>query len=176
MHTVATSTILLLYARFFWAPFGSSKHFSSMPTVFFCHTKHLSAMLSPFLLCQSFFFHADHMFPLPSIFLLCWGLLNSSEHFSATLSTSRLFQSFLFYAETCFGSSKHLSAMLSIFSTLSSIFRLRWARFGSAKHFVALLDYVSRSRAHEIEIRPSSVRPPVASIISELYARIAFKF
>ncbi len=54
------------------------------------------------------------------------------------------------------------------------------------RHFLALLDYVSRD--HEIEIRPStvvrpssvvrrpSVRPSVESIISELYARISFKF
>ncbi len=41
--------------------------------------------------------------------------------------------------------------------------------------FLALLDYVSR--AHEIKIRPSSVRrPSVASIISEVTAWIAFKF
>ncbi len=42
--------------------------------------------------------------------------------------------------------------------------------------FLALLDYVSR--AHEIEIRMSSVvrRPSVASIISEVTAWIAFKF
>ncbi len=40
--------------------------------------------------------------------------------------------------------------------------------------FLALLDYVSR--AHEIEIRTSSVRPSVASIISEGTAWIAFKF
>ncbi len=59
--------------------------------------------------------------------------------------------------------------------------------FGSAKHFLALLDYVSR--AHEIKIRPSSVvrrlssvvrrpsvRPSVASIISEVIAWISFKF
>ncbi len=39
---------------------------------------------------------------------------------------------------------------------------------------LALLDYVSR--AHEIEIRPSSVRPSVASIISEVTAWIALKF
>ncbi len=49
---------------------------------------------------------------------------------------------------------------------------------------LALLDYVSR--AHEIEIRPSSVvrpsvvrpsvRPSVASIISEVIAWITFKF
>ncbi len=45
--------------------------------------------------------------------------------------------------------------------------------------FLALLDYVSR--AHEIEIRPSSVvrpsvRPSVASIFSEVTAWIPFKF
>ena len=40
--------------------------------------------------------------------------------------------------------------------------------------FLALLDYVSR--AHDIEIRPSSVRPSVASIISEAMAWISFKF
>ncbi len=41
--------------------------------------------------------------------------------------------------------------------------------------FLALLDYVSR--AHEIEIRLSSVvRPSVASIISEVIAWISFKF
>ncbi len=47
--------------------------------------------------------------------------------------------------------------------------------------FLALLDYVSR--AHEIEIRPSSVllqssivRPYVASIISEVIVWISFKF
>ncbi len=40
--------------------------------------------------------------------------------------------------------------------------------------FLALLDYVSR--AHEIEIRPSSVSPSVASIISEITAWISFKF
>ncbi len=40
---------------------------------------------------------------------------------------------------------------------------------------LALLDYVSR--AHEMEIRPSSVvRPSVASIISEVIAWISFKF
>ncbi len=45
---------------------------------------------------------------------------------------------------------------------------------------LALLDYVSR--AHEIEIRPSSVRrpsvvrPSVASIISEVIVWISFKF
>ncbi len=39
---------------------------------------------------------------------------------------------------------------------------------------LALLDYVSR--AHEVEIRPSSVRLSVASIISEVTAWIAFKF
>ena len=38
---------------------------------FFCHTKHFSAMLSHFLLCQALFFHADHLLPLPSMFLLC---------------------------------------------------------------------------------------------------------
>ena len=37
--------------------------------------------------------------------------------------------------------------------------------------FLALLDYASR--AHEIEIRPSSVR---VAIISEPNARISFKF
>ncbi len=45
--------------------------------------------------------------------------------------------------------------------------------------FLALLDYVSR--AHEIKIRSSSVvrpsvRPSVASIISEVIAWISFKF
>ncbi len=41
--------------------------------------------------------------------------------------------------------------------------------------FLALLDYVSR--AHEIEIRLSSVvRPSVASIISEVIAWISFKY
>ncbi len=38
---------------------------------------------------------------------------------------------------------------------------------------LALLDYVSR--AHEIEIRPSSVRPSVSSIISEVIAWISLK-
>ena len=99
---------------------------------FFCHTKHFSAMLSPFLLCQAFFFHADHLLPWPSTFLLCWGLLSSSEHFSATLSTSRLFQSFISYSERCFGSSKHISAMLNIFFLLCQAF------FGYAEHFSAL--------------------------------------
>ncbi len=55
------------------------------------------------------------------------------------------------------------------------------------RSFLALLDYVSR--AHEIKIRPSSVvcrpssvvcrpsvRPSVASIISEVIAWISFKF
>ncbi len=41
--------------------------------------------------------------------------------------------------------------------------------------WLPLLDYVSR--AHEIEIRPLSVvRPSVASIISEVFAWISFKF
>ncbi len=107
---------------------------------FFCYAKHFLAMLNPFLLCQAFFFHADHLFPLPSIFLLCWALLSSSEHCSATLSTSRLFQSFAFYAERCFGSSKHFAAMLIIFfcyakpfsampSALPSIFLLFYVVF-----------------------------------------------
>ncbi len=43
-----------------------------------------------------------------------------------------------------------------------------------SKSFLALLDYVST--AHEIEIRPSSVSPSVASIISEPIAWISFKF
>ncbi len=51
---------------------------------------------------------------------------------------------------------------------------------GEFNYFLALLDYVSR--AHEIEIRPSSVRrpsvrrPSVASIISEVVVWISFKF
>ncbi len=44
----------------------------------------------------------------------------------------------------------------------------------SPDHFLALLDYVSR--AHEIEIRPPSIRPSVASIICEVNAWIFFKF
>ena len=42
--------------------------------------------------------------------------------------------------------------------------------------FLALFDYVSR--AHEIEIRPSSVRPSSVrvAIISESNAHISFKF
>ena len=40
--------------------------------------------------------------------------------------------------------------------------------------FLALLDYVSR--AHKIQICPSSVRPTVASIISEVIAWMSFKF
>ncbi len=42
-------------------------------------------------------------------------------------------------------------------------------------YFLALLDYVSR--AHEIAICSSSVRPSVrVAIISEFNARISFKF
>ncbi len=50
---------------------------------------------------------------------------------------------------------------------------------GTLPAFLSLLDYVSR--AHEIEIRPSSVRPSVrrpsvTSITTEVTAWIAFKF
>ncbi len=115
-------------------------------------------MPSVFLECQAFFSYAEPFFALASIFLpgwslvsfasiflLCWALLTSSEHFSATLRSSQLFQSFLFYAERCFGSSKcssamlsilfcsakHISSMLSVFSAMPSNFQLCWALLGS---------------------------------------------
>ncbi len=51
----------------------------------------------------------------------------------------------------------------------------RWSRLiYLCRAFLALFDCVSR--AHEIKIRPSSVRPSVASIISDSFACISFKF
>ncbi len=56
-----------------------------------------------------------------------------------------------------------------------SLFLLYGSGYRDTDKFLALLDYVSI--AHEIEIRPSSVRRPyVASIISEVIAWISFKF
>ena len=51
---------------------------------------------------------------------------------------------------------------------------LVYVLLASCFSFLALLDHVSR--AHEIEIRPSSVHPSMASIISEVIAWISFKF
>ncbi len=115
------STILRLYAHSCSAElsFFSAEHFlplpsilrlcrvffSAMPNIFqpcwptFCSAKLFSSIVITCFLCHALFFCAD---------------LSSSEHFSLTLSTARLFPSFLFYAERCFGSSKHFSDILSM--------------------------------------------------------------
>ena len=120
---------LLSTFRLFQAFLGYAECF------FFCSAKHFCSILITF-------------FPLPTIFLLCWALLTSSEHFSATLSISRLFQSFLVYTERCFGSSRqHFFCSAKHFSTILSTFRLfqeffcyaKWVFFCSAVYFSALL-------------------------------------
>ena len=135
-----TSTIPLLYAHSCSAEqfFFNAELFLALPSIyifyaehFFSSAKHSASLASIYLLSQGFFFYYEGFSALPSmllpcwslvsfasIFLLCWALFSSSEHFSATLSTSWLFQSFFCYAERCFGSAKHFSFMGGIFSDL----------------------------------------------------------
>ncbi len=131
-NTSRICTLLLCRATFLlcWALFGSSKHLSAMPRVFFCYAKHFSAILSG-------------ISALPSSFQLCWAFFCSANHFSSVLSRSKLCQAF-------FGYAKHFLALpiLSGFTALLSIFLLCWTFCCPTKYFTSMLSVFFCSAKH----------------------------